>query len=124
MELDQVQATYDEALRRVMSDLTCTTGLNPDVVVNFTDPDDLHYWYRAGDGSSHGRSLYWEDNEETATVTVADLVQDDALEQLWGPTWPNCPGHNHPAQAALHEGQASWVCPRSRQPLSRIGNLS
>lgn len=87
MELDQVQATYDRALRRVMSDLTGTTDLRLSVVVDFTDPDGLEYLYQAGDGSSHGRALNWIDDEESATVTLADLIQDDALEKLWGPAW-------------------------------------
>lgn len=45
MELDQAQAAYDVAHRRVMSDLASTTGLGPDVAVDFTDPNEMHYWY-------------------------------------------------------------------------------
>ena len=124
VEVDQVQAVYDLALLRVMSDLKGTTDLRPDVVVDFTDPGELHYWYRSEFGGSHGASLGWYDDEESGTVRLADLIQDDALEDLWGPTWPPCPGHSHPAQAVLREGEASWVCPHSRRPLSRIGSLS
>ena len=36
MDLDRAQATYDGALRRVIADLTSTTELRPDVVVDFT----------------------------------------------------------------------------------------
>ena len=122
MELEEVQAAYDEALRRVMSDLTGTTDLRPEVVVDFTDPD-LQYWCRPGDGSSHGSSLILDDDEEAATVTLAGLVQDDALEELWGATWPICTGHSHPAKAALQDGRATWVCPRSHRPLAVIGTL-
>jgi hypothetical protein len=64
MERDQAQATYDVALRRVMSDLTSTTELRPDVVVDFTDPRELHYWYQSEGGGSHGASLGWDDDED------------------------------------------------------------
>ena len=65
-----------------------------------------------------------EDDEEAATVTLADLIQDDALEELWGAAWPMCAGHSHPAQPALQDGRATWVCPRSQRPLAEIGTLS
>lgn len=124
MELDEVQATYDLALRRVMADVTGTTELRPDVVVDFTDPSDLQYWYKSEHGGSHGASLGRDEDEESATVRLADLVQDDVLDELWGPAWPICPGHSHPAQPALDDDQATWVCPRSQHPLARIGTLS
>jgi hypothetical protein len=123
MELDQAQATYALALRRAMSDLTSTTELRPNVAVDFTDPSELHYWYHSESGGSHGRSLGSDDDEESATVILAGLVQDDALEDLWGPTWPICPGHSHPAEPTLHDGRATWVCPRSRHALAIIGTL-
>lgn len=124
MEVDQVQATYDVALRRVMADLTGTTELRPDVVVDFTDPSDLQYWYRSECGGSHGAALGEDVDAESATVRVADLIQDDALDELWGPAWPICPGHSHPAQPTLHDDHATWVCPRSRHPLAIIGTLA
>jgi hypothetical protein len=124
MELDQSQATYDVALQRVMSDLTKTTELRPEVAVDFSDPDELHYRYRSEGGGSHGASLAWEDDEESATVRLADLVQDDVLEDLWGPTWPTCPSHSHPAQPTLHGGQATWVCPSADRALAIIGTLA
>lgn len=124
MDLDRAQATYDVALRRVMSDVIGTTHLRPVVAVDFTDPNELHYWYQSEGGSSHGASLGRDDDEESATVRLADLIQDDALEDLWGPTWPTCPGHSHPARPSLHDGRATWVCPRSRQALAIIGTLA
>jgi hypothetical protein len=124
MELEEVSAAYDEALRCVMSDLTGTTDLSPDVVVDFTDPGDLQYWYRPWDGSSRGSSLMLDEDGEAATVRLADLIQDDALEELWGTAWPTCPGHNHPAQPSLQDGRATWVCPRSHRPLAPIGDLA
>lgn len=123
MDLGQVQATYEGALHRVMSDLTVTTGLRPNVVVDLTDPDGLPYRYQANGGSGHGAALVWDDDEESATVTLADLVQGDALEELWGPTWPTCPGHCHLAQPTLQERHATWVCPRSQSRLATIGSL-
>lgn len=124
MELDQAQATYDIALRRVMADLTSTTELRPDVSVDFTDPSELQYWYKSEGGGSHGSSLGLNEDEESATVRLADLIQDDALDDLWGLAWPSCPGHSHPAQPALHDGRATWVCPRSGEALAIIGTLA
>jgi hypothetical protein len=124
MELDRAEATYDIALRRVMADLMSTTELRPDVAVDFTDPGELHYWYHSEGGGSHGASLGSDDDEESATVRLADLIQDDALDDLWGPAWPICPGHSHPAHPTLHDDRATWVCPRSRQTLAIIGNLA
>jgi hypothetical protein len=68
-ELEEAQATYDEALRRVISDLTATTDLQPEIVVDFTDPGGLQYLYQAGDGSSHPSSLDGEVDEEAATLS-------------------------------------------------------
>lgn len=124
MELDQIQATYEVALRRVMADLTRTTELRPDVVVDFRDPSDLQYWYKSEGGGSHGAALGRDEDEEVATVRLADLIQDDALDELWGPAWPICPGHSHPAQPTLRRDRATWVCPRSRHPLAIIGMLA
>ena len=123
MDLDRTQATYDVALGRVMSDLMGTTDLRPQVAVDFTDPSELPYLYRSEDGGSHGASLQWDADEECATMRLADLVQDDALDDLWGPAWPTCPGHDHPPQATIHDGRATWVCPRSGHALAIIGNL-
>ena len=118
---DRAQATYDRALRRVLADLTGTSELRPRVAVDFTDPSELQYWYKSEGGGSHGALLRWTEDEETATVRLADLVQDDALDDLWGPVWPVCPGHTHPAQATLHDDRATWVCPRSRHVVALIG---
>lgn len=124
VELDRAQAMYDVALRRVMTDLTCTTELRPDVAVDFTDPTELPYSYKSEEGGSRGAFLSGDEDEETATVTLADLIQDDVLDDLWGPVWPICPGHNHPAQATLQDDQATWVCPRTRRALAVIGTLA
>jgi hypothetical protein len=124
MELDRLQATYAAALRRVMADLTSTTNLRPAVVVDFTDPDGAQYRFWGEGGGEYGRDLGWVDDEESAAVRLADRVQEDALEELWGPPWPTCPGHTHPALATLQEGRGTWVCPRSHRRLAVIGSLS
>jgi hypothetical protein len=59
VELDRAQAIYDVALRRVMTDLTGTTELRPDVVVDFTDPTELPYSYKSEGGGSHWRIPGW-----------------------------------------------------------------
>ena len=60
---------------------------------------------------------------------VADQVQEQAVEALWRegrPTnWPACPQHpaTHPAAAVARDGRAYWICPVSRETISRIGGL-
>src|SRR5204863_2751885 len=62
-----------------------------------------------------------EDPEEAA-VQLADHVQDDVLEELWGPAWPRCPqGHAHPAKAALVAGRGGWICPEPAPVVLAIG---
>jgi hypothetical protein len=54
-------------------------------------------------------------------LRLADLIQDDALDALWGPPRPRCSDHNHLATAKLHAGRATGVCPHSHDPLAAIG---
>lgn len=58
-----------------------------------------------------------------AVMVIASLVQDDVMEKLWQ-GGPPCPGHGHPAQAAIRSGQPAWVCPDTGTQLSEIGRLA
>lgn len=56
-------------------------------------------------------------------VRVAEILQEDLAETsaAWGQARPPCPYHPHPAAAALCDGEAWWICPRSEERLYRIG---
>lgn len=118
-DLDAVQRTYGSALARLLDDLRLTTGLTPRVTIDFTDPGGLPF-------SFEGRSmsvLSLTTDLEEASVRVADLVQDEILDELWGPAWPECPGHSHPASPRLVGARGSWVCPKTGDIVSLIGHL-
>lgn len=123
MGLDEVQGAYEVALDRLMADLASATSLAPDVRVDFTDPGDDQYAFIDPDGSSHGTMLIPFEDVEAATVQLADPFQEDVLEMLWGPAWPSCPGHLHPAEPLLLNGLAVWQCPTTGALVGRIGSL-
>src|SRR3954447_7213000 len=107
MGLDEVQAAYDEALRRVLADVAATTPLRPDIAVDFTE--EMPYRFE----DRHWSSLLRTEDPEEASVQLADHVQDDVLEELRGPAWPPCPmAHPRPAKAELVAGRAGWTCPK------------
>ncbi len=60
-------------------------------------------------------------------VEWADWLQEQVFPETrsaWGEARPECPGHPHPASAALLDGEAWWVCPRDGRRVGRIGQLS
>jgi hypothetical protein len=56
-------------------------------------------------------------------VLVADILQEDLAETAiaWGEARPPCPDHPHPAQPAMHSGEAWWICRSENRPLYRVG---
>jgi hypothetical protein len=118
----QAQEAYDRALERVLRDLHATTSQRPDISINL-QADELPYRYETRHASSLRGPAAGADEEEAVVVEVAALVQDDVLEDLWGPVWPRCPGHQHPADPGLHDGRAAWVCPTSGRPVAVVGDL-
>ena len=112
MDLDFVQLAYKGGLSRLESDLPADLDPIPTVEIDFTDPDDLAYLFQEG-ASVHRSSLWLTDDEEEACLHLAEKLQDDILELLWGPVWPQCPGHTHPAAPRLVDGNA--VCGAARR---------
>lgn len=49
--------------------------------------------------------------QSQAMVTMADGIQDHAIDATWGEPLPPCPGHQHPLSAKEIDGTPSWVCP-------------
>ena len=78
-------------------------------------------------GSLHGfgGSPYLErfPQVDEAAVAFADLMQSVVLNEMFGPPWPVCPGHPHPATAELIRGEAMWVCPNLGGVVVAIGHL-
>ena len=59
-------------------------------------------------------------------VDIADWLQEQFFfetRDAWGEARPACPGHTHPASAAVIDGQAWWTCPRDDRQISLIGRL-
>ena len=92
------------------------------MAVDFTDPEDLPYLF-TDSLSVHRTWLPWADDEEEATVQLADRLQDDVLDELWGQAWPACRGHEHPARPCAIDGKAVWVCPTTGDILWAIGSV-
>ena len=101
-----------------MADVTETTEVRALVVVDFTE-SDMPYSF----GTTHRSSLPEVEDAEVATVELAGRVQDDVLEELWGPPWPECPQHGHPAGPALAGQVAAWTCPTDHRAIGRVGSL-
>lgn len=63
-----------------------------------------------------------DESLEQAVCELADELQDFAIDST-GQAWPKCPDHEHPLEAELITGQASWVCPQTSEALYPIGQL-
>ena len=61
-------------------------------------------------------------------ASMADQVQEWAIEELWdhsSTNWPPCPRHptSHPMRATVQGATAVWVCPVDEALVTEIGNL-
>jgi hypothetical protein len=80
--------------------------------------------------SSQGISVLASDSEGQRIASLADQVQDWAVEALAAAglpaTWPECPLHpaSHPLLATTSVGRAIWACPRQNQRIADVGSLS
>lgn len=108
-----------------MADVTATTALRPLVIIDFTEPDELPFTYKPSpaEKSTSKWRLQGHRAEEEATAELANLLQDEVLDELFGPAWPACPGHPHPAQPKVVDGSAVWACPKAISIVARIGQL-
>jgi len=118
-----MQARFDTAARLVTADIQSTTALGTIVTVRLDDPNLNQYRYGPEDGDlAHGFGPIEAATEAEAALVLAELAQDDVIEELWEP-WPPCPGHGHPAQPVVRSRLAVWVCPTSGAELAQIGHL-
>jgi hypothetical protein len=81
------------------------------------------------DGSGTGVSVWRSESEAERVASMADQVQEWAIEELWGDhastNWPPCPHHpdSHPLEATVRDQSAVWVCPGDGQMVALIGAL-
>ncbi|WP_327033356.1 hypothetical protein [Micromonospora ureilytica] len=119
------------ALEPIFSDLGKPGGVQPDLRDEpwRDDPQTASAFLYASDGSGHGISIYLGLSAVTQIVTLADQVQDWAVEALWSlgraTNWPPCPQHpnSHPLAAVVHADRAVWACPTAGTDISEIGTL-
>lgn len=79
------------------------------------------------DGSGMGVFIHLGHPVSAQVASLADQVQEWAVEALWAlgrpATWPACPHHpaSHPLAAAEWSGRALWTCPVLATEVSEIG---
>jgi hypothetical protein len=115
---------FTEALETVLSDLRTQGVVLPQVRV-----DGESIMLHDPDGSGHG--VFWlaEGTAGDRLASLADQVQEWAVEALWSAgepaVWPHCPQHpdTHPLTATVAQDGAVWACPKSGAVVARIGEL-
>jgi hypothetical protein len=81
------------------------------------------------DGSGQGVSVMTGESLPQRIASVADQVQEWAVEELCAvgrPTnWPQCPQHrsSHPLAPVVRDARAVWTCPATGDLVSEIGQL-
>ena len=71
-----------------------------------------------------GRGLPGMTDEAEAIGYLADLVQEDVIEELHG-AWPPCPRHPHPLDVDYTDaGRPVWRCPTEPDVAVGIGELA
>ncbi len=123
--------TLSEALVPVLRDLGNSGSLMPEVRDEqwASLPGQVTAMLHSPDGSAQGVSAMAAEPLPQRIASVADQVQEWAVEALWQvgrpATWPECPQHpdSHPLMAAVLEGRAVWICPRTGDLVSDVGRL-
>jgi hypothetical protein len=126
-----VDSKLSEALAPVLDDLRNSGGPIPDVRDKqwSTFPGQVTAMLYAADGSGQGVSAMAAEPLPQRIASVADQVQEWAVEELCRvrrpATWPECTWHpdSHPMTADVRHGRAVWTCPRSGHASDRIGSL-
>jgi hypothetical protein len=121
-----------EALAPVLRDLGTCGAPVPDVRdKQWPDfPAQVTAMLHDTDGTAQGVFAMAAESLPQRIASVADQVQEWAVEALWRAgrpaTWPECPEHpnSHPLTAAVQEDRAVWICPRTGHLVNVIGRLS
>ncbi len=71
-----------------------------------------------------GRSLPDMDDEALAIGYLAEMVQEDVIEEIHG-AWPPCPRHAHPLDVHYSDtARPTWTCPGAPDLEVAIGELA
>jgi hypothetical protein len=120
-----------EALAPVLRDLESSGSVIPEVRENqWSDVEgQATAMLHSPDGSGQGVSVMAGESPVQQIASVADQVQEWAVEELCSvgrPTnWPQCPKHpsTHPLAAVVRADRAVWTCPATGRPVCEIGQL-
>jgi hypothetical protein len=126
-----VSSPLEIALGLVVRDLRSTDGITPRLLEGPVDSDPAYesLWMLSGRSSRTGLLAPRDMAAPELLVHVADQVQEFVLEELGRlglpATWPECPEHpgSHPLTPTLGSGGPHWVCPKSGDIVSAIGEL-
>ncbi|MGH3153182.1 MAG: hypothetical protein ACRDOB_20975 [Streptosporangiaceae bacterium] len=126
-----VDPVLSEALAPVLRDLENSGGPIPDIRDRqWSDvPGQVTAMLFGPDGSGQGVSAMAGESLTDRIASVADQVQEWAVEALWHArrpaTWPECPEHpgSHPLAARLRDHRAVWTCPRTGNLICAVGQL-
>jgi hypothetical protein len=97
------------------------------VRLGYSEIDEGTLWVQEIDGDSITGVGLRGDRGGLLVAHIADELQEQFFpetETAWGEPRPLCPGHTHPAQAALIGHEPWWTCPRDGSPVARIGELA
>ena len=120
-----------EALAPVLHDLGTFGAPVPDVRDNqWSDfPGQVTAMLHDVDGTAQGVFAMAAESLAERMASVADQVQEWAVEALWRAgrpaSWPECPEHpnSHPLEPVVQQDRAVWVCPKTRHLVGDIGRL-
>ncbi len=118
--VDDDFSKYTAAALRVSRDFARRGAGLRDLEIEPPGQDVIMVRFRRGDSIRRHSLVFPVADVESAVVALADLLQEKEVEE--GDTsWPGClPGHPHPPTPALVTGRASWMCPRTGEPLAEI----
>ncbi|MCW2495847.1 hypothetical protein [Jatrophihabitans sp.] len=107
------------AVALVLRDLHATTEARPNVDVRYDDEYGLVVSYNGGWTTPPMSAM----RDPEATAEIADYLQGEIVEDLWG-GWPSCPAHSNGAHAETLGGDAVWYCRYGKHPVAVIGSLA
>lgn len=120
-----------EALAPVLDDLGSSGAPVPDVRDEqwASFPGQVSAMLHDTDGTGQGVSAMAAELLPQRIASVADQVQEWAVEALWragrSVTWPECPEHpdSHPLAATVRDDHAVWLCPKTGHLVNKVGRL-
>src|SRR5581483_8479844 len=107
---------------RIAEDLGRTTGRS--LVLRPSETEDFIVEILLDERFLGAVGCGWDPSQpEDGVAVLADLLREHSLdEEIWG-GWPICPGHHHPMDTSLNDGDAVWICPEAGAVVALIGQL-